>query len=156
MNARVGTGWQTVMTDLSLILFMLTAAALSQAPDAEAGAAVRGEGAASELSQPVAVYAATRDAPPLDEWLAGQSRDPRQQLTIVAHYSVGGQDAAMAQATAMARAAGAAGMAARIVVEPGPARETSATLAYDSPAMPQLARALHVPAAITPAEGTAQ
>ena len=32
MIARLGSGWQTVLADLSLILFMITAAAVSQAP----------------------------------------------------------------------------------------------------------------------------
>ena len=31
MMARVGTGWQTLLADLAIILFMITAAALSQA-----------------------------------------------------------------------------------------------------------------------------
>ena len=33
MIARVGSGWQTVLADLALILFMVTASAVSQAQD---------------------------------------------------------------------------------------------------------------------------
>lgn len=124
MNARAGSGWQTVLADLSLILFMLTAATLSQAAE-------EGGIAASPLSQPVAVYAAGKDAPPLADWLADQPRDPRQQLTIVAHYAPGGQDAALSAATAMA---GQSEMAARVVVEPGQPAGLTAMLAYDAPA----------------------
>lgn len=32
MIARAGSGWQTVLADLSLILFMVTAAAVQDAP----------------------------------------------------------------------------------------------------------------------------
>lgn len=32
MIARMGSGWQTVLADLSLILFMVTATALSDSP----------------------------------------------------------------------------------------------------------------------------
>ena len=38
MIARVGSGWQTVLADLSIILFMIAASAVSQAgeePDCE-------------------------------------------------------------------------------------------------------------------------
>ncbi len=126
MNVRAGSGWQTVLADLSLILFMLTAAALSQATDSSGGIA------ASPVSQPTAVYSAGKDAPPLADWLAQQPLDPRQQLTIVAHYAAGGQADALASAIAMARAAGDSGRSARMVVEPGLPAGISATLAYDA------------------------
>ena len=122
MNARAGSGWQTVLADLCLILFMLSAATLSQAAD--------GNGvSASPRSEPVAVYAARSESPPLADWLAEQPRDPRQQLTIVAHYAPGGQEAAILAATALARQSG---MAARIVVEPGEVSGMTAILAYDA------------------------
>jgi hypothetical protein len=130
MIARAGSGWQTVLADLSLILFMLTAATLSQTP--ETGGGQNGE-TASQQSEPVAVYATGNGAPPLADWLLDQPHDPRQQLTIVAHYTAGGQDAALAQATVFARTAGQSGLAARIIVEPGQQAGVTATLAYDAP-----------------------
>ena len=81
MNVRVGSGWQYVLADLCLILFMVTAATLSQAEHGGQGAAVSPQG------EPLAFYHAEPGAPPLEQWLRDQSADPRQQLTIVAQYA---------------------------------------------------------------------
>ena len=130
MKARAGTGWQTLFADLSIILFMVTAAAV-----APAGEAASATAAPSERSAPLAVYRAEAGAPPLGDWLAGQSTDTRQQLSIVAHYAPGGQEAALATAQALLRQAGAAGLRARLVVEPG-AGGITAALAFDAPDTP--------------------
>lgn len=128
INARAGTGWQTTLADLSIILFMVTASTLSQSEAAPAPQRVQ----ASPQSQPLAVYRAEAGAPPLREWLAGQSADVRQQLTIVAQFAPGHQAEALAGAEALAREAGEGGTRARIVVEPGTDGIT-ASLAYDDP-----------------------
>jgi hypothetical protein len=133
MMARAGSGWQTLLADLSIILFMVTAAALSQSKD---GTQAKDGGAkvpprASARSEPLAVYRTGPDAPPLGQWLAAQSPDSRQQLSIVAHYPPGKQQTALAEAGALLAQAGAAGMTARLVVEPGE-DGTVATLAYDA------------------------
>ena len=62
MNARIGSGWQTLMADLSMVLFMISAAA---------------------VGEPVAVWRGT-DPAALRAWLDGQGSDPRQRLTIIA------------------------------------------------------------------------
>ena len=80
--------------------------------------------------EPLAVYRSGAGAPPLGQWLAAQSPDPRQQLSIVAHYPAGGQQAALAEVAQMLGQAGAAGISARLVVEPGEGGIV-ATLAYD-------------------------
>ena len=126
MIARAGSGWQTLMADLSIILFMVTAAALSQSKDGQAAAVPK----PSARGEPLAVYRSGAGAPPLGQWLAAQSPDPRQQLSIVAHYPAGGQQAALAEAANLLRQAGAAGIYARLVVEPGEGGIV-ATLAYD-------------------------
>ena len=59
MNTRVGSGWQYVMTDLSLILFMITAAALGSAPPdgpPPPPPAALGPAALPALGEPVAVW----------------------------------------------------------------------------------------------------
>ncbi|PNU02666.1 hypothetical protein [Novosphingobium guangzhouense] len=123
-------GWQTSLADLSLILFMLAAAALHDRPEAPQASGHR----ASPQSEPLAVYHPAPDAPRLDEWLGQQAVDPRQQLTITVNYGPepGARAAAMQEAARLLAEAGLAGRAARIVVEPGigPAR---AALAYDTP-----------------------
>jgi hypothetical protein len=131
MNAQSGSGWQTVLADLSLILFMVTASVVSsqagksgsRTPPAPAPAT-----AAPARSEPVAIYRPLPGAPPLREWLAEQGVDPRQQLTIVVPYAPDGQGAAFERARDMARSAG---INARVILEPGEPASARATLGYD-------------------------
>lgn len=124
MRARAGSGWQTVLADLSLILFMLTAAAVSTAPAApkpkEPAAPLRGD--------PVAVWRPGPGAPPLSQWLKSQGADPRLRLTIVVPYGPGRRDAALAEAQ---RLAAAGEIPSRVIVEPGPDGLAFAALTYD-------------------------
>jgi len=132
MIVRAGTGWQTMLADLCLILFIVTASALNpengRKQDDHKVTAVE----ASPQAEPLSVYRTGRDAPPLGQWLAAQGSDPRQLLTIVSTYRPGRQAEAMATAENLARQADAAGRTARIVVEPG-SGDASATLAFDQP-----------------------
>jgi hypothetical protein len=133
MITRTGSDWQTLLADLSIILFMVTAATLSPAKDgtqAKGGAATQTP-SASPRSEPLAVYRAGSTAPPLGQWLAAQSPDSRQQLSIVAHYAPGQQRASLAEAGMLLAQAGTAGISARLVVEPG-LGGTVATLGYDA------------------------
>ena len=161
MSARVAASWQTSLADLSLILFMIAAAALSrqendrrqdidrrQAIDRRQDSDRRQELAqpadAPASAAPLAVYLATPDAPPLGAWLARQAADPRQRLTVTTFYgpTPTALPAALAEAARLARAAGAMGLRARVVAEPGrgPAR---VALAFDDPALPEpVARSL--------------
>jgi hypothetical protein len=95
----------------------------------------------SARGEPLAVYRAYRDAPPIGQWLAEQAPDDRQYLTIVARYRPGDTAAAARDAVALAQQAGDAGVTARIVLEPGAGGELLATLAYDHPG-PAMARPL--------------
>lgn len=124
MKARAGSGWQTVLADLSLILFMLTAAAVSSAPAAPKPrvepAPMRGD--------PAAVWRPGPGAPPLGEWLKAQAADPRLRLTIVVTYGPGRRDAALAEAQ---RLAAAGNTPSRVIVEPGQEGGAFAALTYD-------------------------
>ena len=128
MIARAGSGWQTLLADLAIILFMVTAAALSQARES----AVAAPPQPSPRGEPLAIWRAGVDVPPLGPWLAAQSGDPRQQLTILVQFPRGGQRAALDQAQALLGQAGAAGVSARLVIEPGTGG-TLASLAFDLP-----------------------
>jgi hypothetical protein len=147
MIARtVSVSWQTILADLSLILFMVTASALANAPDGPLGPdgdpphatppAPRPAPtvAPSVQAEPVGVWRAGAGAPPLPQWLHDVARDPRLRLTITVHYAPGGRDAALAQALRLATAAGAQAANARIVVEPGRPAGASAALGYDADA----------------------
>jgi hypothetical protein len=128
---RAGTGWQTLMADLSIILFMVTAAALSQAGQGKAQAGQGRPGVApSQRGEPIAVYRTGAGAPPLGEWLDTLPRDARQLLTVVSTYRPGKQAEALTRATALARDADQRGVLTRVVVEPG-VGDATASLAYD-------------------------
>jgi hypothetical protein len=139
MSVRVGTGWQTIIADLSMILFMLTASAVAHQgsrtspppvspPPASAVTSKPAPLQPTARGEPVAVWIAGEGAPPLREWLAQQPRDSRQQVTITATYAPGAMAQAMAQAQALALQAGDA----RVVVEPGPA-SVRVEIGYDAP-----------------------
>ena len=110
MIPRTGSGWQYALADLSLILFMVTAAALSQA-------GAKDEMHPSSQGEPLAVWQAAAGSPSLRDWLNIQAPDRRQQLTIIARYRTGGLARAVAEANALAALAGKAGRSARIVVD---------------------------------------
>lgn len=117
MRARAGTGWQYLMTDLSLILFMITAAALREAPaSVPASAAVPAEG------EPVALWREGPGSPGLAAWLADNGTDPRLRLTIYA---------APAEADLAMALAQQGGRPARIVLDPGLSGPAFAALAFD-------------------------
>lgn len=121
MIARAGSGWQTVLADLSLILFMVTASAVSQAPaDVPALSAVP---VLPAMGTPVALWRSGAGGPPLADWLAATAPDPRLRLTIIAAPDLG------PDALALARSAG---RPARILLEPG-ASGLAAALTYDQP-----------------------
>ncbi|MFC4254910.1 hypothetical protein GRI97_05700 [Altererythrobacter xixiisoli] len=133
MIGRPGTGWQTIIADLSLILFMITVAANDGAFQAARAADARAETAAGALQgEPVAVYRATAQGVSLADWLGGQGQDPRQQLTIVARYADGGEAAVATTAVELADQARVLGLNPRIMLEFGPAEEVLAILAYDA------------------------
>ena len=117
--SRIGSGWQTVLADLSIILFMITASAVSQARDDPP--AISGGFA---MADPVAVWRPSLSGPTLAQWLSAQQADPRMRLTLFIHAPAGGEGEAL-------RLADTAAPEARVVVdrEPGPPLE--AILAFD-------------------------
>lgn len=141
MIARAGSGWQTTLADLSLILFMVTASVLAQSPDAVARLADEAHMPAE--AEPLARWEAGEGAPPIGQWLGDQAADARQQLTIVARYDDPDEAQSVTSgALALAREARGAGQSARIIIEPGAQTQLSASLGYDISA--QVARPLHV------------
>ena len=145
----VRSSWQTILADLSLILFMVTASALANSSDGPLGndndPPARSHPARPATpppnqppriqpipqAEPVGVWRPEPGAPPLPQWLAEVARDPRLRLTITVHFAPGGRDAALAQALRLDRAAGVRGETARIVVEPGLPAGANAVVGYD-------------------------
>lgn len=129
-GGQVSTSWATILADLAIILFMITAADLSNAEIARSAA--EPSPATVATAEPVALYRPDGAAPPLARWLADQPSDPRQQLTIVAHYRAGEADTMAAEGLRLVSQAEAAGRAPRLIVEPGERSETVAVIAYDA------------------------
>ena len=124
-----GSGWQTIIADLALILFMVSVSATGRT-DADSVTD------APQLAQaePSAIYRPGNGAPPLVGWLALQPDDPRQLLTVTARLAEGRADSASAAALSLAAEARAAGRRVRVVLEPGIRADLVAVLAYDNPA----------------------
>lgn len=139
-GARTGHGWQLILADLALILFLLTLSALPAA-EAETGHRLadraarekEAEGAPlPELAGAQALFRPVPGGPALGEWLAAQAPDPRATLTIVATHPAGGEAQAWADARALAAEARARGTRVRIVITAGSTAELSASLGYDA------------------------
>ncbi|OYW44833.1 MAG: hypothetical protein B7Z08_02030 [Sphingomonadales bacterium 32-68-7] len=127
MTSPEGHGWAITLADLAIILFMLTAADL-----ANSGGPAPAASASVATAEPIAVYRPGNGAPPLAAWLASQPDDPRQQLTILVRHDGRGDDDAIAQGLALSAQAGAAGRAARLIIEHSDRDEVAATLGYDA------------------------
>lgn len=142
MIARVpSSSWQTILADLALILFLVTASALANAPDAPLGPDVPARHAPrpvapSPRAEPVGVWTDGPGAPPLAEWLATSARDPRLRVTIAVRYARASRVDALAHAAQLGELAGPRAAAARMVVEPGASDGASVALGYDAEVVP--------------------
>ncbi|MCM0000950.1 MAG: hypothetical protein NBV68_16360 [Erythrobacter sp.] len=141
-SGRVGHGWQLILADLALILFLLTLSALPTA-EAEAGRhlaaravqekttreSLRPKG---EIAAAHALFRPVAGGPSLGEWLETQTPDPRATLTIFAVHPPGEEAAAWARAGALAAEARARGARVRTIITAGKEAEIYASLAYDA------------------------
>ena len=123
-GARAGLGgWQTMLADLALILFLVAASAL----DRQGDAAPPPPPAMLTLPQqgaPAAIWREGPGAPPLAEWLAGEQHDGRMQVTLLASPVDGARALALAADLTEAR----------VIVQPTGGDQPggiTAVLAYD-------------------------
>ncbi|WP_086606385.1 hypothetical protein [Erythrobacter donghaensis] len=135
-----GNGWQLIIADLALILFLLTLSALPAA-EAESGARLAyGEARekdarglpAPQIDAAQALFRPVPGGPGLGEWLAAQAPDPRATLTIFAIHTPGKEAAAWSRAEALAAEARETGARVRTIIHAGTTDETYASLAYDT------------------------
>lgn len=129
-----GHGWQLILADLALILFLLTLSTLP-ATEAEGEAPNIGApvGPKPEIASAQALFRPVASGPELEEWLAAQAPDPRATLTVFATYPKGGAAEAWRQAGALSDEARRSGIAVRTIITPGAEAELYASLAYDAP-----------------------
>ena len=139
-SPRGGHGWQLILADLALILFLLTLSAL---PAAEATSGQRladREARETDIKGPLppevapaqALYRPLPKGPSLSQWLAAQAPDPRATLTITAVHRPGGEAAAWSRAQALVKEARAGDTRVRTIIIVGTEDEIYASLAYDA------------------------
>ena len=74
-----GLGWQTVIADLALILFLVTASATKDAPDTPTVA---------EVPNPaMARWESGKDNIGFDDWIADLPQDQRTTVVLIGRYS---------------------------------------------------------------------
>lgn len=140
MLSRPGPGWQLILADLALILFLLTLSALPAA-EAESGRKMADSAASdkdargaavAEIAAAQALFRRVRGGPTLAEWLATQPRDPRATLTVFVRHRPGGEAAAWATAQALSAEAEASDVIVRTIITTGLQDDVYASLAYDA------------------------
>lgn len=133
--ARGAPGWQLVLADLALILFLVTLCALATSAASEdqvavAHISVDGD---PELAPSQALFRPSASGPSIARWLAEQPRDPRAAVTIVARHSDGNRAQVWKRASDLAQDAHRSGIAVRVVITRGQDTDLYASLAYDAP-----------------------
>jgi len=123
-------GWLTTLTDLAIILFMVTAADLANTEPADSPETNDPRVVTAE--QPVAIFRPQLGGGSLPEWLAAQQEDARLRLTILVRYGAGERQAAVDTGLSLVRQAELVGRSARLIVEEGPQSEVVAFQAYDN------------------------
>lgn len=133
MITRFGSGWQTITADLALILFLITAQVAAQKPvvseakDQASDTADTADtadrtvaGGGKNLPMPVAALAIHKPAQgeAIDGWLDEVVDDERKLVTIAVGFSPSGQTEAVAEGNRLLSDAIAAGVKARLVLEP--------------------------------------
>lgn len=134
MALRNAPGWQLILADLSLILFLVTVAALAeQSDDVESQPASDVIRPDANVAPAQALFRPSEGGPSMAQWLETQTRDPRATLSVIALHRVGEERMAWGQARALADEARRQGVTVRIVVQEGNEADLYASLAFDSP-----------------------
>ncbi|PLK24174.1 hypothetical protein C0V72_06305 [Porphyrobacter sp. TH134] len=139
-SARGGHGWQLILADLALILFLLTLSALPAAEAKNGRRLAHWEAREKEalgalepdIAPAQALFRPVPGGPSLGAWLAAQTPDPRATLTIFSTHREGAEAAAWAQAEALAAEARASGTRVRTIITIGAEADLYASLAYDA------------------------
>lgn len=135
---RPSLTWQTILADLSLILFMVTASALSDPAAAPAAKPPLPPPApkvmtASPQGEPVGVWREAPGMPALAQWITQEGADPRLRATVLVRET-GDARRALDHAQRLVAQLGPLESHARVVVEPSGRDGAGATvtLGYDA------------------------
>jgi hypothetical protein len=124
-------GWQLVLADLTLILFLVTLTALVDSSDREEDVAAHG----GYVAPAQALFRPSARGPSLADWLEEQPADPRTTLTIIAQYSGADQEPMWQNAQVMAASVAGSNVKVRVIISRGKQSDLYASLAYDDPEM---------------------
>ena len=128
-------GWQLILADLALILFLVTLSTLAQTAERkkaeEAQASVNGT---SQFAASQALFRPSADGPAMRDWLSDRPFDQRSTLTVYAQHSGADRDRMWEAAQALADQAAQSGYRVRTVITKGSTSDLYASLAYDAPA----------------------
>ncbi|MFC3098937.1 hypothetical protein [Alteraurantiacibacter palmitatis] len=122
----MGSAWLVPLADLSMILFIITAAALSAQNPAPLQEHMREGGFAQGAA--MAVFVDAPGGPALAEWLAVRPPGPGELLTLEARYAAGERAQVDARAHELAAQAIAAGVEPRVILQAAPAGSARSTL----------------------------
>jgi len=125
----LGAGWQTAMADLTLILFLVVAAAYREDVPEEPGEDAE-QAADIALGQPMAVFRPGGDAD-LTRWLAAQHMAAGEVATVIVRHRPGAATQAVKDAARLVAEVERAGEKARLMVEPSAVPETLVVIAHD-------------------------
>lgn len=136
------SNWLIPLADLSLILFVITAATLARQgppndappppPPAPTGSFAQGVPASVHIDRP--------GGPSLGEWLASYPLGVGEQLTVEGYFTPAERAAISARAEDLAQQAIAAGFQPRVILQPASHNQVQALIAAD--ADPHVAQSL--------------
>lgn len=130
MIAHGNSGWLTTLADLSIILFMITAADLSNAQVQKDRPREMVE--AVTTAEAVAIYRPEAGVIPFGEWLAMQPADDRQRVTVLVRYTGTDEQQLIRAGLNLAEPAEQAGKSPRMIVERANRADVVAMLTYDA------------------------
>jgi hypothetical protein len=126
MIVRAASGWQTVIADLALILFLITAQAVGKKPATQSQAEERQPPASSSA---LAVHR-PEQGESVREWLIASTTDQRQMATISVGYTPEKRAEALTEAERMLAEADSAGVPARLIATPNATDDVVITVDY--------------------------
>lgn len=133
MILRPVHGWQLILADLSLILFLVTLTALvNSSSDVERSPVTRPT-SDPHVAPAQALFRKFEGGPDLREWISEQAADPRATLTIIAQHSEADRESVWRDARGLAQSVKDTGVPVRVVITTGERSDVYASLAYDAP-----------------------
>lgn len=147
MTLRDENGWQLILADLALILFLVTIGALAGTADEDvekrsskdedgrewvSDAEHERSPTGATIAPAQALYRPGPGRPAFEQWLESQTTDPRATLSVIALHRDGDEQPAWENAQALAQTARQRGLVVRVVVQPGEQADLYASLAFDT------------------------